>query len=161
MSHNTPFDLLTISGKLPAHLPATSGKLRVMSRHCHTHTNFRPTSESHTLKPDSVPCYCSISIIISSYCSIFYYPQFYCLVSVVFHPLSRDSLFPILYISTLSCMYSICSNIDLRNHCLLDSLSLLVIVSSTLNSALRTSELRLTSELRQLPSFPLDLYAQL
>src|SRR5467141_3234931 len=62
--------------------------------------------------------------------------------------LSHDSLFPIPYISTLSCMYLTCSNIDLRNHCLLDSLLLLVIVSSTLNSALRTSELRLTSELR-------------
>src|SRR5882672_1789056 len=89
----------------------------------------------------------------------FHYPQF-----LLFHLLLSSVLlsrlccfptyclathcFPIPYISTLSCMYSTCSNIDLRNHCLLDSLSLLVIVSSTLNSALRTSELRLTSELR-------------
>src|SRR5882672_1445648 len=65
-----------------------------MSRHCHTRTNFRPTSESRTLKPDSVPCYCAISIILGSYYSIFYYPQFYCLVSVVFRPIVSRLIVP-------------------------------------------------------------------
>src|SRR5882672_8935860 len=113
-----------------------------MSHHCHTHANFQPTSESRILKPDSVPCYCSISIILSSYCSIFYYPQFYCLLSVVFSPVVSRLIVPDSVYNTLSCMYSTCSNIYLCNHCLLDSLLLLVIVSSTLNSALRTSKLR-------------------
>src|SRR5882672_6704779 len=133
------------SGKLPAELPANSGKLRVMSHHCHTHTNFQPIPNP---APSSLTLFCVIVPFPSS--SVPIVPSFIILSSIVsslLFPvlLSHDSFFLIPYISTLSCMYLTCSNIDLHNHCLLDSLSLLVIVSSTLNSALPTSKLCPTS----------------